>query len=528
MRVVRYLLLLGFSHVWAMQEPHLITDGLQENNEKRVVPKLSGQSVIPISQDDMQAPSMKLAQAAKPAGPQPAQLSVPKPVSAQLAPVAKPVTPVPVAPPAPQPIPQAAPKPVIPVQPVPAPVAPVAPAPVPAPIAQPVQPPVPQTPQPIAQPATPQDQEDVKGIDTVDIDEPQGNWLLKRIWWQRGQAQYEKIKALVEAIMETRMAFFAKRTEWDRKIFDPFYMEVGLGRGVLEELISSLMKRIEDERTKEGQLNPEERALLDALEAEKKTLEQLQKDIQLINDIDARIDDMITMLIQQINKARSYENQSWQNLKGIAQELNDKKARELFYTMSTNWQNVNDISAFIQSQFLQSFDQLGKQAQDQIAKVKSTIQTLKEKGIDLKKQWQEIEDKSKTDKEKEKLEQEKAAQEEAAIRKKQEEEAKRGFFGKLWNQAVKVVNSVYNYIKNGVAAVWDMTIGRFFKKSPKSATAEPAQPAQQMPSGAQAPTTSGQPPISQPAPAPAIVTPAQPHSAQLHSPTPAQQSVQLS
>src|SRR5262249_51542575 len=152
--------------------------------------------------------------------------------------------------------------------------------------------------------------QEIKGIDTVDVESPQGNWLFKRIWWQRAQTQYEKIKALVEAIMEARLVFFSRRTEWDKKIFDPFYLDIGLGRGVLEEIIDDLVSRIQGERTKQGDLNEQERALLLALESEKSTLESVKKDIQTINDIDAKVDETIGVLIQQINKARSYEQQS--------------------------------------------------------------------------------------------------------------------------------------------------------------------------------------------------------------------------
>lgn len=313
------------------------------------------------------------------------------------------------------------------------------------------------------------DVQEIKGIDTVDIDEPQGNWLLKRIWWQRAQTQYEKIKALVEAILEARMVFFAKRTEWDRKIFDPFYVEIGISRGVLEEILSNLVSRIQDERSKQGALNEEERMLLQALEAEKATLEQLQKDIQVINEIDAKVDDAISILIQQLNRTRGFENQAWQNFKQIGQELSDKKARELYYGMSTYWQNINEIGAYLQGPYLQYFDQLGKQAQEQISKVSATIKSLKEKGIDFKKQWQMIEDKARNEKDK-------VPETPKAPEKPKEE---RGFFGKILDTTMGTVASLWGMVKSGVSTVWDFTIGRFFKKSTADVTVSPQIPAQQ-------------------------------------------------
>ncbi len=308
-------------------------------------------------------------------------------------------------------------------------------------------------------------EEEVKGIDSIDVEDPRGNWLLKRQWFQRSQARYEKIKALVQNISEMRMEFFKKRSELDRKVLDPFYLEYGLGRGLLEELIANLMTRIQDEQTRQGALSEEERLLLIALETEKNTLEQLQKDIHTINEIDLRIDDLTSMLIQQIGKARGYENQAWQHLKKIADELSDKKAYEHFYMMGTLWENANDISEFIQGPYLQSFDQFIKLANEQVEKVKGTIKALKEKGIDFKRQLLSIEEKSQQEKDTERLEQERQAEEEALIRKKKEEEKNRGYFTRIGLSTLKFVSSVYDYFKAGVVGVWNMTLGRFFSGS---------------------------------------------------------------
>lgn len=319
-------------------------------------------------------------------------------------------------------------------------------------------------------------EDEVKGLDTADIEDPRGNWLLKRQWFQRAQARYEKIKGLVQNISEMRMEFFKKRAELDRKILDPFYLEYGLGRGLLEELVANLMTRIKDEQSKEGSVNEEERVLLEKLESEKNTLEQLQKDVHTINEIDLRLDDLTSMLIQQIGKARGYESQGWQYLKKISDELSDKKAYEDFYVMGTLWENANDISEFIQGPFLQSFDQFIKLANEQVEKVKETIKALKEKGIDFKRQLQSIEDKTQEEKDKERLEQERQAEEEALIRKKKEEEKNRSYLSRVGSMTLGFANHVYGYIKAGFVAVWNMTFGRFFgdtkKEQPEEKPAE--------------------------------------------------------
>jgi hypothetical protein len=305
------------------------------------------------------------------------------------------------------------------------------------------------------------EQEEPQGLDTTGPGETQGNWLFKRMWWQRGQTQYEKIKGAVESIMESRMAFFAKRTEWDKTIFDPFYQDSGLARGVLVELIGSLISQLDQERTREGQLDEKERDLLGALESQKELLEQLQKDVQKINDIDNAVDEAISVLIRQINVARNFEKQAWQNFKAIAQELNDKKARELYYGMVTYWQNINDIGQYIQMPFLQHFEKLGVMAKDQTAKVLDALKALKEKGIDFKKQWQQLEENNARQHlahdHKENVEQEKKEDE-------MQKHSEQGFFAKILGAVVDAATTTWSYIQSAGQTLWDFTVGRFFAK----------------------------------------------------------------
>src|SRR5204862_4884212 len=76
--------------------------------------------------------------------------------------------------------------------------------------------------------------EEPVGIDTVSLENPQGNWLFKRIWWERAEDRYEKIRNLVDAIFEQRNTFFKERNQLDRNILDPFYMSIGIDRGELQ------------------------------------------------------------------------------------------------------------------------------------------------------------------------------------------------------------------------------------------------------------------------------------------------------
>lgn len=327
-----------------------------------------------------------------------------------------------------------------------------------------------QTPLAVPQPNPPalsakpvqEETQEPEGLDTLHNTDAQGNWLFKRMWWQRAETQYEKIKSVVDSIMESRMAFFAKRTEWDKTIFDPFYQDSGLGRGVLEELIGSLISQLNQERERDGQLEQKERELLSALESQKALLEQLQKDVQKINEIDTAVDEAIAVLIQQLNIARNFERKSWENFKAIAQELNDKKARDLFYGMVTYWQNINEIAHYIQMPFLQHFEKLGAMAKDQTEKVSEALKALKEKGIDFKKQWQDLEEST--------IRQKNAAEFKEGLQEGKEQEAAEqkatlGYFDSAMQFLSDTASNSWNFVRSIGQSLWDFTGGRFYTKA---------------------------------------------------------------
>jgi hypothetical protein len=230
---------------------------------------------------------------------------------------------------------------------------------------------------------------EIKGIDTVDVAEPKGNWLYKRIWWEKAERTYEKIKQLAEKIQEARILYFARRTDLDRNIMDPFYLGQGFSQGELTEIISYLTNQLEQER-KDGTLDDKEQVLLNALTEEKKSLENLQKGVKAVANIDRALDDALLKLSEQLNQAHMYEQQAWENFKSINRELSDKRARELYYGMDTYWRNLNNINTYISDSFSQYFDQLTDKVKQEIERIKSTMDALKEKGIDIQLQAQKL------------------------------------------------------------------------------------------------------------------------------------------
>lgn len=229
---------------------------------------------------------------------------------------------------------------------------------------------------------SPEDQE--LGIDTVDLQDPSGNWLYKRIWWEKAESRYDKIKTAVNTILDSRMYFFEQRVNLDRSLFDPFYISLGLSRGELQESVVYLIEQLNNSGTHKQSKEQEKKSVISLLLSEQKNIETLQQQVEAISKIDHAIDEALTKLMNQINLSRTYEQEAWQYLRSIAQELSDKAARDHYYAMDTSWKNIKNIQRYIEGEFASHFNALVSEAKKQTELVSQSVKQLKEKGIDLK------------------------------------------------------------------------------------------------------------------------------------------------
>ena len=229
-----------------------------------------------------------------------------------------------------------------------------------------------------------------QGIDTVDIDDPEGNWLFKRIWWEKGKELFSKILDYVDKIVESRMHFFEERVKLDRDRLDPFYVAIGLDQGALMQQVDYLLDVLKRERERDGVLNEQELELYNVLTEEKVTLNQLHEAVIDIQRVDSGLDRSLQILMEQINLARAYEREAWQLLNRIAEELNDKKAREHYYAIATIWRNVKEIGAYITGPFAKHFVRLASSTVQRIDQIQDTLELLKEKGVELSKEGEAL------------------------------------------------------------------------------------------------------------------------------------------
>ncbi|GEM_PF-1925844 len=283
-----------------------------------------------------------------------------------------------------------------------------------------------------------------KGIDTLEVDDPGGNWLVKRMWWERAETRMEKIEAEVDKIMESRMVFFKKRDTADSKTFDPFYVEIGLDQGQLEEVSSYLINELKEKREKQESLSRKEREFLKKLEDKKEDLVKIEKQVVAVRELDNSIDDALTQLVEQINLARKYKKTAQALFKKIGKILDHDKARELYYKMDASWQSIKDIGKYINGTFSKHFNKIIQNAQQQTARIKASMDVLEKEGLGFKEQFKKLQggdtEKQKEEKQKKRL----------ALQKELEKDTQKspGWFGRVISSVKSTFNSIWNWISS--------------------------------------------------------------------------------
>lgn len=233
--------------------------------------------------------------------------------------------------------------------------------------------------------------EEMVGIDTINVDEPAGNWLYKRLYWERAEDKYQKIKELMAVVFDARSKFFDQRVKLDKDIFDPLYTLASFRRGELSGILKELLDDIEKQKQQKNELDDSARVLFAKVEANKERLEEVKKEIEFVGKIDNAVDEAINTLISLLNQGRNFEMQAWGDFKAISRELSDKKARDLFYRIDTYWRNIKDIEVYVTTKLTEHMNYLASSAQQHADIVKGLLKELEAEGFVLKEQVDALE-----------------------------------------------------------------------------------------------------------------------------------------
>lgn len=219
-------------------------------------------------------------------------------------------------------------------------------------------------------------------LDTVSID-GSGNWLEKRILYEKSQAVFDDILVSVNRVVDMRSQFLNEVNAIGHKI-DLFYEDVNFDKGQLDNKFKEILVALDFEQKLKGDLSQAERSLQTSIKQELANIDQLGKNIKLIGDVDAKIDQALMQAFKTIDECRDYETKAWAKFKSIAQEIDDKKARNIYYEINNYKENVDQKSTYLSASLLPYLHNvLVAKIESIIAKINESIEQLKQKGIDL-------------------------------------------------------------------------------------------------------------------------------------------------
>jgi hypothetical protein len=228
-----------------------------------------------------------------------------------------------------------------------------------------------------------------QAVDTLNA-KSGGNWLLKRVWWEKTEDVYEQIKEVFNHVMDTRMQFISERNKLDREL-DIFYGEMGIEQGPLHDVLSHAQDLMDKDKKEQGYLNKKEQAFVKKLSGKDRELEQLKLDVKAIQELDNKIDEALDTLFKQIDVCNQYEQKAWDNFKEIARELNDQEARKLYYDTEGLYKDIQKVQSYISGTFASYFKQTIQSAHEHTTKISSQMNSLKGEGVDLVKEAEVLE-----------------------------------------------------------------------------------------------------------------------------------------
>lgn len=262
------------------------------------------------------------------------------------------------------------------------------------------------------------------------FDETRGNFYYKREYYRKAREAYSTLSQKVDQLDALKNTFFKRRSHADKEVTD-FNASLGFEEGRIDELLEELSASLAHEREEMIELTEEERELERQVKEKKQTLEQLKLDLSTLSNIDNALDESIGKVLQTMSKARSYQEKGLESYKAIGQELNDRKAEQLYLSIETDITNVEGLTKYLKNTLEPFIFQKIQELQGLMSKVHTAANKLKGQGVTLSKEIAEQEALDKKRKEEE-LKKELEAKAKKKVQPKTWWQRFKGWIGGLW------------------------------------------------------------------------------------------------
>jgi hypothetical protein len=220
-----------------------------------------------------------------------------------------------------------------------------------------------------------------KTLNTLGSDDS-GNWVLKRVWWEKAEKAFGKAMAYNSQISEQQMDYFGARNDIDKQL-DEEKRRLSLSIGDISKTVSYLLGMVDDNEKLAEIDEYQEKTFKGTVLESREKLVLLQTNIALIQKLDADMDSVVAKVIDQTYKCNDYESKAWADFKQIGRVLNDEKAKELYYQVRNYRKNIKSVLEYLQQDLKISFDSLTNQAKKKIKEVQATVNELHDAGVNL-------------------------------------------------------------------------------------------------------------------------------------------------
>lgn len=260
-------------------------------------------------------------------------------------------------------------------------------------------------------------------INTIEA-EDEGNWLLKRVWWEQAEDLFGQIIQLNDRVMQLQVGLINQRSNLDKTI-DQLFKSIGIEQASLQEILAYVFDTILP--SSESIEIAEEKTFYEKINTYKNNIESVRSSLQTLEEQDRLLSEAMVQLMGLVNECRNYESTSWKNFKEIGRILNDEKAKTLFYEIDAAHKNIQSLLTYIQAQLTEFVQQTTATMQTSAESIVQEVKNLKEADVHI----EQFVTEHKELLEKKKIMQEQAERKQRILEEQKKKKLNQGFFASV-------------------------------------------------------------------------------------------------
>lgn len=225
----------------------------------------------------------------------------------------------------------------------------------------------------------PEKWEEVQAI-TQGIDEGRGDWYIKRKYLRRARQVDEQIRTRVQELDEVHKQLLEKYGQQEKR-FATAIAELPTKMADIVAAITKVEEEIKQKTAPDAQVTDVDRQRVVDLNDSKKLLTAFKEDFGYLTQLQEAEGKALQIITQQLEQARTYEQQSTKFYEQIDATLSDRIAEQLFLQMQAQAATVEAIIRYFSQDLPQFFETSSQMFDKQRIKVQENFKILVERKL---------------------------------------------------------------------------------------------------------------------------------------------------